>query len=176
MESHEEEARRLLAAELRLIGPEVMNVGGMDRVADSVINGTHRFVVIRAAIRAIVAALQQAQQPPSAEAGRIDELETIIGEAYQVVGSLLSDLGQFDSEHARKILDNLGEQRMVHADVLQWPSFERPPAPLAVSDADVEEIVGLLWDVDIELGEARKRARMCLESFAARGEKGVQGG
>jgi hypothetical protein len=49
MESHEEEARRLLAAELRLIGPEVMNVGGMDRVADSVINGTHRFVVIRAA-------------------------------------------------------------------------------------------------------------------------------
>jgi hypothetical protein len=63
MESHEEEARRLLAAELRLIGPEVMNVGGMDRVADSVINGTHRFVVIRAAIRAIVRVLRQEQSP-----------------------------------------------------------------------------------------------------------------
>ena len=47
----------------------------------------------------------------------------VCAQAYQVVGSLLSDLGQFDSEHATKILDNLSAGAVVHDDVLPWPSF-----------------------------------------------------
>lgn len=54
----------------------------------------------------------------------VDELRTICAEAYQVVGSLLSDLGKFDTPEAGKILDNLSQQRMVHHDVLPWPSYE----------------------------------------------------
>ena len=46
----------------------------------------------------------------------------VCAQAYQVVGSLLSDLVQFDSEHATKILDNLSAGAVVH-DVLPWPSF-----------------------------------------------------
>jgi hypothetical protein len=45
-------------------------------------------------------------------------------EAYQVVGSLLSDLGEFDTPEAQKILDNLSEARLVHDDVLPWESHE----------------------------------------------------
>ena len=57
-----------------------------------------------------------------------NEAELVCAEAYQVVGSLLEDLGQFDSELGQKILDNLSEHRLVHKDVLPWPSFK--PAPL----------------------------------------------
>lgn len=57
------------------------------------------------------------------------EAKTVCAEAYQVVGSLLSDLGQFESDIGQKILDNLHEFRMVHDDVLPWPSFE----PLTVA-------------------------------------------
>jgi hypothetical protein len=60
---------------------------------------------------------------------QVDELESVCGEAYQVVGSLLSDVGQFESDHGTKILDNLSEARLVHKDVLPWPSFySRKPA------------------------------------------------
>lgn len=52
-----------------------------------------------------------------------DELRTICAEAYQVVGSLLSDLGKFNMPEAEKILDNLSQQRLVHNDVLPWPSY-----------------------------------------------------
>lgn len=54
------------------------------------------------------------------------EAEMVCGEAYQVVGSLLSDVGAFETDEAGKILDNLSEARMVHDDVLPWPSFARP--------------------------------------------------
>lgn len=52
-----------------------------------------------------------------------DELRTVCAEAYQVVGSLLSDLGKFETTEAERILDNLSEARLVHTDVLPWPSF-----------------------------------------------------
>lgn len=47
----------------------------------------------------------------------------VCAEAYQVVGSLLSDLGQFETEQAKKVLDNLSNVSMVHKDVLPWPAF-----------------------------------------------------
>lgn len=53
----------------------------------------------------------------------IPDAERLLAEAYQVVGLLLSDLGQFESDHAEKILDNLSQMRVVHEDVLPWPSF-----------------------------------------------------
>lgn len=55
---------------------------------------------------------------------RIDELEEVCAEAYQVVGCLLYDLGDFGSDRAEKILDNLSQMRMVHDDVLPWESRE----------------------------------------------------
>lgn len=55
---------------------------------------------------------------------RQTEAEEVCGEAYQVVGSLLSDLGIFETDHAKKILDNLSQAKMVHKDVLPWPSFD----------------------------------------------------
>jgi hypothetical protein len=46
-------------------------------------------------------------------------------EAYQVVGSLLSDLGVFETPEAGRILDNLSQARLVHQNVLPWPSYEK---------------------------------------------------
>lgn len=69
-----------------------------------------------------------AQQEPS-------EAEMVCAEAYQVVGCLLSDLGLFETEAARKILDNLSEARMVHQDVLPWES-----AACAERDARIAEL------------------------------------
>jgi Lar family restriction alleviation protein len=51
------------------------------------------------------------------------EAEQVCAEAYQVVGSLLSDLGKFDTPEAEKILDNLSQAKLVHKDVLPWPSY-----------------------------------------------------
>ena len=59
------------------------------------------------------------------------DAEAVCAEAYQVVGSMLDDLGQFDTERGGKILNNLAEARLVHKDVLPWPSFAAP-APAAV--------------------------------------------
>ena len=56
------------------------------------------------------------------------ELCRICAEAYQVVGSMLSDLGQFGTGVGTKILDNLSQQTLVHDDVLPWPSFESAQA------------------------------------------------
>ena len=56
-------------------------------------------------------------------AARELELEEVCAEAYQVVGSLLSDLDIFETDYARKIMDNLSEGRCIHDDVLPWPSF-----------------------------------------------------
>lgn len=74
------------------------------------------------------AAPAPAQQEPS-------EAEMVCAEAYQVVGCLLSDLGLFETEAARKILDNLSEARMVHQDVLPWES-----AACAERDARIAEL------------------------------------
>lgn len=53
------------------------------------------------------------------------DAEEVCAEVYQVVGSLLSDLGIFETHRAEKILDNLSQAKMVHDDVLPWPSFDR---------------------------------------------------
>jgi len=65
------------------------------------------------------------QQRPASEA------QQVCYEAYQVVGSLLSDLGRSDTPEAGKILDNLSQARLVHKDVLPWESHDAPaPVPL----------------------------------------------
>ena len=51
---------------------------------------------------------------------RVRELEAVCGETYQVIGSLLSDVGLFGTERGDKVLDNLYEGRLVHQDVLPW--------------------------------------------------------
>jgi hypothetical protein len=74
-----------------------------------------------AALEAAIAALEA-----------VEQVEQVCGEAYQVAGVLLSDTGQFDTDHGNKILDNLSQMRMVHDDVLPWESVEQareaPPA------------------------------------------------
>lgn len=81
---------------------------------------------------AMQALAAQHQEPPQQEPS---EAEMVCAEAYQVVGSLLSDLGLFETEAARKILDNLSEARMVHQDVLPWES-----AACAERDARIAEL------------------------------------
>jgi hypothetical protein len=80
------------------------------------------------------------ETPPQTEA------QSVCWEAYQVVGSLLMDLGQFGTERADNILDNLSEARMVHDDVLPWPSFSNPTIDelRAQRDALVEAADALL--------------------------------
>ena len=58
----------------------------------------------------------------------------LCAEAYQVVGSLLSDLGQFDTEKGRKVLDNLSQGCVVHDDVLPWPSFVKVAEEFSIAD------------------------------------------
>jgi hypothetical protein len=71
-------------------------------------------------IRKLPGAEPRVETGPSTD---VNELQRICSEAYQVVGSLLSDLGKFDTPEAEKILDNLSQQRLVHDDVLPWPSY-----------------------------------------------------
>lgn len=51
------------------------------------------------------------------------EAVEVCGEAFLVVGRLLSDVGMWGSEHGDKIMGNLFACRMVHKDVLPWPAF-----------------------------------------------------
>jgi hypothetical protein len=55
-------------------------------------------------------------------AARIQELEAVCGEAYQVVGSLASDAGVFGTDEVDKALTNLSNAAMTHKDVLPFPS------------------------------------------------------
>lgn len=75
------------------------------------------------------------------------EAEEVCAEAYQVVGSLLSDLGIFETKHAKQILDNLSQAKMVHKDVLPWPSFDRkrrgePVKVNAIFETENGEVIG----------------------------------
>lgn len=54
-----------------------------------------------------------------------EQMEMVLAQAYQVVGSLLEDVGAFDTEEATKILDNLSQMRLVHQNLLPWPSFQK---------------------------------------------------
>jgi len=56
--------------------------------------------------------------------GRIQELERICAEAYQVIGILADEAGRFNDPAVTKVLDNLSEQALVHDDVLPFPSCE----------------------------------------------------
>lgn len=70
----------------------------------------------------------------STPASRETEAQIVCYEAYQVVGSLLDDLGAFDTSRADKILDNLSQCRRVHDDVLPWPSLADETAATAPKD------------------------------------------
>lgn len=71
---------------------------------------------LSAAIRAGVGAVPA---PPDVVA-ELEEVKTVCAQAYQVMGVLLSEAGRLDSPEAKKILDNLAEQRLRHTDVLPW--------------------------------------------------------
>lgn len=71
--------------------------------------------------REVYEAITKASASPLPQEPR--EAEQVCAEAYQVVGSLLSDLGKFDTPEAEKILDNLSQAKLVHKDVLPWPSY-----------------------------------------------------
>lgn len=74
---------------------------------------------------------------------RIGELETLLGEAYQVVGTLASDCGRFEDPQVEKVLDNLSEMRMVHEDALMLES--KPVDPTAAGLAGVALDSILKW-------------------------------
>jgi len=80
----------------------------------------------------------------------VSKLGDICGEAYQVVGSLLSDVGAFDTPEAEKILDNLSQQELVHDDVLPWPSFAVTKSSEAQGDV-IDRIVAVLHTIKDEV-------------------------
>lgn len=53
------------------------------------------------------------------------ELQKICAEAYQVIGVLSNETGRFDDAKTVKILDNLSELKMIHNDVLPYPSITK---------------------------------------------------
>jgi hypothetical protein len=71
------------------------------------------------------------------------EAMAVCYEAYQVVGSMLNDLGQFETDRATKVLDNLSQARKVHDDVLPWPSFAQLATTPIVYRVDGHEGTGL---------------------------------
>jgi len=50
------------------------------------------------------------------------ELHALISEAYQVIGVLALDAGRSGDPQVLKALDNLAAGRLVHVDVLPFPS------------------------------------------------------
>jgi hypothetical protein len=55
-----------------------------------------------------------------------EELICIIAQCYQVIGVLANECGRFDDEHVMKALDNTSGMRMIHDDVLPFPSKIQP--------------------------------------------------
>lgn len=64
---------------------------------------------------------------------RIDELEEVCGEGYQVVGVLAERCGLFDDPAVQKALDNLSDNALTHSDVL----------PLNLPDTAAEQVASL---------------------------------
>ena len=52
---------------------------------------------------------------------RVEELETVCAELYQVIGALAAEAGVYDHPEVTKALDNASGCRLVHKDLLPWP-------------------------------------------------------
>lgn len=52
------------------------------------------------------------------------EKDMVLDEAYLAVGSMADDLGIFNHEKVRALLDNLSQHKRVHKDIIPWPSVE----------------------------------------------------
>lgn len=115
----------------------------------------------------------------------VQPAEEVCTEAYQVVGSMLSDLGQFNSDRARKVLDNLSACRQLHDDVLPWPSFAQPgtntlkariaelEAQLTASQCEVANAAAI-WEIaHVERSQAMMRAADLEAQLTAIGAGGV---
>lgn len=73
---------------------------------------------------------------------RVEQLEQVCAEAYQVVGSMASDLGVFEEPCITKALDNLSSMSLLHEDVLPFPSFELADKEISV-DQFIDQLRGL---------------------------------
>lgn len=73
-------------------------------------------------------ALRDAQndEPVSNRDELPEDVSTVLAEAYQVVGVMAEALGVFNDTAVQKVMDNLSQQKLVHADVLP---FSLPAAP-----------------------------------------------
>lgn len=84
------------------------------------------------------AAILQGAEPVSNR----DELLTVCAEAYQVVGAMAEALGIFDSTEVQKVMDNLSQQKLVHADVLPFavPGGNSPVIPDSLVMATIIDV------------------------------------
>lgn len=85
--------------------------------------------------------LHAAPQAPAAQPqdARISELETICAQLYQVLGILADEAGRFDDPHLIKAMDNAAAQKLVHDDVIPFPSA--PAAQPAIPTDRLEQII-----------------------------------
>ena len=60
---------------------------------------------------------------------QVDLLDNLVSQLYQIVGSLVSDLGVFDEPRVQSLLNELSEPK--GRDLLPWSSFERVSEELA---------------------------------------------
>jgi len=71
---------------------------------------------------------------------RIEELQTICGEAYQAVGYLAFSLGVFsESKEISKLLDNLSNGRLLHKDILPFGKSIPDRAELEAENARLRQ-------------------------------------
>ncbi|BBD37530.1 hypothetical protein Amn_24100 [Aminobacter sp. Y103A] len=55
------------------------------------------------------------------DAERIEELEAMSGQAYQVIGWLLSECGLFETAEGQRVLDYFSEEGRYDDNFLPWP-------------------------------------------------------
>jgi hypothetical protein len=121
------------------------------------LNFTHPDLTVARAIEAEVLRLNGFDEDG------VHEAEKVCMEAYQVVGSLLSDVGKFETDEAEKILDNLIAGKLVHKDVLPWPSVELGSWPDEKPSEKVYKSADELFDA---LGiDTKPRATGCPETM-----------
>jgi hypothetical protein len=74
----------------------------------------------------------------NAMAARVEELEGVCGELYQVIGALADHAGLFDHPDVQKALDNASDNAMTHKDLLPFPSTPFPSAYRAITGPSEE--------------------------------------